>query len=151
MIYFMSAMSVITWLCFQSMLTWMVVVRGVVWLCESTRTRSEWHLGFSSQNTTESTIHWVSVATGLRYFAKKTHTYFSLSLQTRSIFMSGCWWFVQYTCYCKTYWQVYYRWIGNWTYYVIVISLLYFSDRGIIRDGNGPHDSSEHAAWCFCS
>lgn len=29
---------------------------------------------------------------------------------------------------------------------VIVMSMLYFSDRGIIRDGIGPNAYSEHAA-----
>lgn len=30
-------------------------------------------------------------------------------------------------------------------------SLFYFSDRGILRDGNGPHGYSDHGAWSFSS
>lgn len=49
------------------------------------------------------------------------------------------------------YWNVYHKCMCSWANLETVISLLYFSDRGIVRDGNGPHDKSEHAAWCFCS
>lgn len=34
----------------------------------------------------------------------------------------------------------------DWCY-----SLFYFSDRGILRNGNGPHGYSDHGAWCFSS
>lgn len=49
-------------------------------------------------------------------------------------------------CGCRRLCVYVYVVMWDWCY-----SLFYFSDRGILRDGNGPHGYSDHGAWCFSS
>lgn len=95
----------------------------------------------SSKSESWKDVLWWSLETvGTKDFT----TLFSLNYYTLAI-CSGRFVYI-WMCECTRLYVYVYVVMWDWCY-----SLFYFSDRGILRDGNGPHGYSDHGAWCFSS